>query len=67
MGQIGNAEETPVLLEMPPNYPLDEKRGKKIPMRTSGYEKQHVTVMLVITATGNKLSPFLIFKQKTSP
>lgn len=29
MGQIGNAEETPVLLEMPPNYPLDEKRGKK--------------------------------------
>lgn len=67
MGQIGNADETPVWFDMPRNYTIAEKGTKEVPIKTSGYEKQRVTVMLAITADGRKLTPFVIFKRKTSP
>lgn len=53
--QIGNADETPVYFDMPSNWTVDEKGRKEVKMITSGYEKCRVTVMLAITADGNKL------------
>lgn len=40
-------------VDMPPNYP--RKGAKEVPIKTSGYEKQLVTVMMAVTADGNKL------------
>ena len=67
MGQTGNADKTPVWFDMPCNYIITEKGIKEVVIKTSGCEKQCVTVMLAITADGCKLPPFLIFKWKTCP
>ena len=67
MGQICNADETPIWLDKPRNYTVEQKGAKKVLIRTAGCEKQGITVMLGITADGHKLSPFLIFKRKTPP
>ena len=52
---------------MPRNYTITEKGTKEVFIKTSGCEKQRVTVMLAITGDGRKLPPFLIFKRKTNP
>ena len=67
MGQIGNADKTPIWLDMPCNYTVEQRGAKQVPIRTSGCEKQCITVMLGITADRHKLPPFLIFKRKTPP
>ena len=67
MGQIGNMDKTPIWLDMPRNYIVEQKGAKQVPIWTSGCEKQCITVMLGITADGHKLPPFLIFKRKTPP
>jgi hypothetical protein len=38
-----------------------------VAMKTTGYEKLRVTVMLCITANGNKLPPYVILNRKTVP
>uniref|UniRef100_A0A8C4RRH5 HTH CENPB-type domain-containing protein n=1 Tax=Erpetoichthys calabaricus TaxID=27687 RepID=A0A8C4RRH5_ERPCA len=51
MGQIGNADQTPVYFENPSNTTVN----------------QRCTVMLTILADGKKLPPYIIFKRKTLP
>jgi hypothetical protein len=66
MGQIANADETAIYLDMPPNY--TEKKGvKEVLLKTTGCEKLRLTVMPAATADGRKLPPFLILKRKTLP
>lgn len=65
--QIGNADETPVCFDMPRNYTVNSRGAKEIKIKTTGYEKQRVTVMLCITADGHKLPPYLILNRKTIP
>lgn len=67
VGQIGNADETPIFLYIPAGYVIDELGTKEVRVRTTGNEKTRVTVMLACTADGHKLPPFLIFKRKTLP
>ena len=67
MGQIANADETAIYLDMPPNYTLEKKGVKEIILKTTGCEKLRLTVMLAATADGRKLPPFLILKRKTVP
>ena len=67
MGQIGNADETPIWFDMPRNYTIIEKGTKKVIIKTSGCEKKCVTVMLTITTDWCKLPFFLNFKPKTCP
>ena len=67
MGQIGNADGTSIWLVMPHNYTGEQKVAKQVPIRTSGCEKQRITVMLGITADRHKLPPFFIFKRNTPP
>ena len=67
MGQIGNADETPIWLDMPRNYTVEQKGVKQVLIQTSSCEKQRIRVMLGITADRHKLPPFLIFKRKTPP
>ena len=66
MGQMANADETAIYLDMLPNY--TEKKGmKEVLLKTTGCEKLHLTVMLAATADGRKLPPLLILKRKALP
>ena len=65
MGQIANADERSIYLDMPPNY--TEKKGvKEVLFKTADCEKLCLTVMLAATADGRKLPPLLILKRKTT-
>lgn len=66
-GQIGNADETPVFFDMPSAYTVNEVGAREVRVKTTGYEKQRVTVMLCITADGRKLPPYIILKRKNMP
>ena len=63
MGQIANADETAIYLDMPPNYMLEKKSVKEVLLKTTGCEKIRLTVMLAATADGRKLPPLLILKR----
>ncbi|CAI7867911.1 unnamed protein product, partial [Closterium sp. NIES-53] len=54
-----NADQTSLWLEMPAE--------RTVHVRTAGYKKERVTVMLAVTADGVKLPPYVIFKRKTVP
>ena len=65
MGQMANARETAVYLDMPPCYMLEKKGMKEVLLKITGCEKHHLTLMLAATADGRKLPPLLILKRKT--
>ncbi|KAM7313400.1 Pogo ele1 orf1-h 1e-40-j 4 [Ixodes scapularis] len=67
LGQIGNADQTPVYLDMPSEFTVHEKGSREVCVRTTGNEKTRVTVMLGCTADGRKLPPYVVFKRKTLP
>uniref|UniRef100_A0A131XQ93 Putative pogo transposable element n=1 Tax=Hyalomma excavatum TaxID=257692 RepID=A0A131XQ93_9ACAR len=67
LGQIGNADQTPVYLDMPSPLTVHEKGSKQVCVRTTGNEKTRVTVMLSCTADGHKHPPYVVFKRKTMP
>ena len=67
MGQMANADETAIYLDMPPNYTLEKKGVKEILLKTTGCIKLRLTAMLAATADGRKLPPLLILKRKTLP
>lgn len=61
---MGNADETPVYFDMPRNETIDTVGSKEVKLVTTGYEKQRITVMLAVTADGNKLTPPPHFETK---
>ena len=62
LNRIINIDETPVFLELVADKTFEKKGTKNIIIKTNGYEKYHVTIILAITAGGNKLPPVIIFK-----
>ncbi|CAI7825017.1 unnamed protein product [Closterium sp. NIES-53] len=64
---IINADQTPLSLEMPDTTTVDQTGIRSVPIRSAGYQKERVTVMLACTADGMKLKPWVFFKQKTVP
>ncbi|CAI7833602.1 unnamed protein product [Closterium sp. NIES-54] len=64
---ILNADQTPLFLEMPVERTLEMKGARTVHVRSAGYEKERVTVMLAVTASGLKLPPYVVFKRKTIP
>jgi hypothetical protein len=61
MGQMANADETVICLDMPQNYTLKKEGVKEVLSKTTGCEKLRLTVTLAVTAGGRKLPPLLIF------
>ncbi|CAI7782787.1 unnamed protein product [Closterium sp. NIES-53] len=64
---IINADQTPLWLEMPATTTVDQTGVRSVPIRSAGYQKERVTVMLACTADGMKLKPWVFFKRKTVP
>lgn len=67
LGQIGNADETPIFFDMPSNHTITKKGDRQVTIRTTGNEKSRITVMLACTADGRKLPPYVVLKRKTLP
>ena len=64
---IANMDETPLTFDMPPNRTIHNTGEKAIKIRTTGNEKNRVTVVLTCAGDGSKLRPMVIFKRKTLP
>ncbi|CAI7911515.1 unnamed protein product [Closterium sp. NIES-54] len=62
---ILNVDQTPIFLEMLVERTLEMKGARTVHVRSAGYEKERVTVMLAVTASGLKLPPYVVFKRKT--
>ncbi|CAI7879845.1 unnamed protein product [Closterium sp. NIES-53] len=54
---ILNEDQTPLFLEMPAERTLEMKGARTVHVRSAGYEKERVTVMLAVTASRLKLPP----------
>lgn len=67
LDQIGNMDEVPVTFDMPSNFTLEQKGTSDVKVVTCGSEKSRFTVVLCVTADGEKLPPYIIFKRKTLP
>lgn len=67
LSQIGNADQTPVYFDMPRRSTINTKGASSVLVKTTGAEQLRCTVMLAVTADGNKLPPYVIFKRKTMP
>lgn len=65
--QIGNADQTPIYWDMPRSSTITTKGAKTVSIKSTGNEKMRCTVMLCITADGNKLPPYIVMKRKTMP
>jgi hypothetical protein len=63
----GNADKMVVYFGMHQNYIVDVQGVGEVKIRSTGYEKQHVMVMLCITADGHKLPPCVIFTHNMMP
>ena len=61
---IVNMDETPVFFDLVPNKTVETQGKKSVIVRTSGSDKRHVTVMLAVSASGDVLPTFVIFKGK---
>jgi hypothetical protein len=55
LGQVWNADQTPVLFDMQEYRTVNSARGQAVQITTMKAEKQSCTVMLAITANGQKL------------
>ncbi|GJP59880.1 hypothetical protein CLOP_g15673 [Closterium sp. NIES-67] len=62
-----NADQTHVFLEMLYERTLNQHGSHSVQIRSVGYEKERLIVMLAVSATGRKLPPMVIFKRKTIP
>lgn len=62
LNDIVAMDETAVWLDMPADNTVDMVGVKSVPLRTTGHEKNRITVCLAAKATGRKLVPMLVFK-----
>ncbi|CAI7835073.1 unnamed protein product, partial [Closterium sp. NIES-54] len=64
---IINVDQTPLWLEMSATTTVEETGVRSVLIRSAGYQKQRVTMMLACMAVGRKLKPWVFFKRKTLP
>ena len=60
--RIGNMDETAVYLDMPGERTLKEMGMRSVLVRTTGHDKDKVTVMLAALADGTKIALLVIYK-----
>ena len=60
-------DEVPVTFDMPSKFTIDVKGSNDVRINTTGAEKNRFTVVLCVTADGEKLPAYVIFRRKTLP
>ena len=67
IGDIANADQTPLTFDLPSTQTLDFKGADSVTIKSTGNEKNRFTVMLGAYGDGRKMPPYVIFKRKTMP
>ena len=62
---VANMDESPIQFDMPSNRTVSTIGEKTVKIRTTGNEKNCLTVILACAGDGSKLKPLVIFKRKT--
>ena len=62
MANVIAMDETPIWLDMPSATTVNEAGASSVTIRSTGHEKDRVTVCLAGKANGHKLKPFIVFK-----
>ena len=57
-------DETACWMDMPSDTTVDSTGARSVPIKTTGHEKDHFTVILTARADGVKLKPYVVFKGK---
>ena len=57
-------DETACWMDMPSDTTNDVTGSRSVPLKTSGHEKDHFTVILTAKADGTKMKPYVVFKGK---
>ena len=57
-------DETACWMDMPSETTVATTGSRSIPLKTTGHEKNHFTVILTAKADGTKQKPFVVFKGK---
>jgi hypothetical protein len=65
--QLANMDEVPMCFDSPDSRTVEFKGVEDVAIRTTGHEKSSFSLILCVTAEGNKLPPMVIFKRKTIP
>lgn len=58
------ADETAVYLDYSSSLTVEKKGVQEVPVKTSGHDKLHVTVMLTARSDGFKCRPYILLKNK---
>ena len=64
---IANMDETPIWADAPSNTTICKTGVKSVPIRTTGHEKNRITVCLAAKADGTKLRPYIVIPGKKVP
>ena len=64
---IANMDETPIWADAPSNTTICKTVVKSVPIRTTGHEKNRITVCLAAKADGTKLRPYIVIPGKKVP
>ena len=57
-------DETACWMDMPSDTTIDLVGAQSVPLKTTGHEKDHYTVVLTARAYGKKMKPLIVFKGK---
>ena len=57
-------DETACWFDMPSDTTVAPTGSKAVPVKNTGHEQDHVTVILSARADGKKMKPFIVFKGK---
>ena len=57
-------DETACWMDMPSDTTVAVTGSRSVPLKTSGHEKDHFTVILTAKADGTKMKPYVVFKGK---
>ena len=63
-GNIFAMDETACYMDMTADTTVTQTGARSVPLKTTGHEKEHFTVILTAKADGTKLKPFVVFKGK---
>ena len=55
-------DETSSGFDVLSNTTVDRKGKQSVPLKSTGHEKQHFTMILSSKADGTKLKPYIVFK-----
>ena len=62
LSTIGNMDEKPCWMDMQGETTVELAGVRSVPLRITGHEKAHFTVVLGAMADGSKLKPFVVLK-----